>query len=624
MTNHLVSPLRRTLLALILGLGLFAFLLTALLVGFHITYVDRIYPGIRVGWVDVSGLTIPEATQLLESKLVYPQQGRVLLRDGSQSWIAAPSQLGLFLGAEYNATLAYQIGREGRALSRLAQQFEAWYRGINLPLSMLFDARIANHYLKDIAAQVDTPTVEASLSISGTDVIVHPGQIGRTLAIPQNLTLIQAMVESLLDGEINLIVTESPPVILDASQQAEVAEQILSDPLVLRLPDAGEGDPGPWRFGREELAKMLVIERVTTDEGQVYQVGLSSHLLRSFLESIAPDLYQGKANARFMFNDETGQLELVQASTNGQSLDIEASLDNINQGLAQGNHKINLDLEYDLPEVTSEATGESLGITELVSSHTTYFYGSSASRIQNIKTAASRFYGVMVAPGETFSMAQILGDVSLDTGYEEAWIIFGDRTIKGVGGGVCQVSTTLFRTVFFGGYPVVERYPHAYRVYYYEQTSSGGNNPKMAGLDATVFVPVVDFKFTNDTPYWLLMETYVGNTYLTWKFYSTSDGRSVDWETTGLINIEEPPDPLYQENDDLSKGEVQQVDWAVEGADVTITRYVHRGGDLINTDTFTTHYMPWRAVCEYGPNTPGMPPENPSSSNPCQPDKNAD
>ncbi len=621
MLNPISSPLRRTFLALIFGLGLFAILLSALLVGFHITYLNRIYPGIRIGWVDVSGLTVPEATQRLESELVYPHQGRILFRDGSQSWMASPSQLGLFLGAEYNATLAYRVGREGRAFSRLADQFEAWYRGVNLPVRMLFDARIANHYLKGVATQIDTPTIEASLSISGTDVLVNPGQIGRTLAIPENLALIQATVESLLDGEINLVITEEPPVILDASQQAEIAEQILSEPLVLRLPDAQEGDPGPWRFGREELAKMLVIERVNTDEGQVYQVGLSSQVLRSFLESIAPDLYRGKTNARFMFNDDTRQLELVEASITGQSLDIEASLQNINQQIAQGQHKIKLDLEYNLPEVTSEATAESLGITELVSSHTSYFYGSSASRKQNIKTAASRFYGVLVAPGETFSMAQVLGDVSLDTGYEEAWIIFGDRTIKGVGGGVCQVSTTLFRTVFFGGFPIVERYPHAYRVYYYEQTSGGGNNPDLAGLDATVFVPVVDFKFTNDTPSWLLMETYVGDSYLTWKFYSTSDGRSVNWETTGLTNIQDPPDPLYQENEDLSKGEIHQVDWAVEGADVTITRYVHRGDDLINTDIFTTHYMPWRAVCEYGPGTPGMPPETPSRSNPCKPDK---
>jgi vancomycin resistance protein YoaR len=300
---------------------------------------------------------------------------------------------------------------------------------------------------------------------------------------------------------------------------------------------------------------------------------------------------------------------------------VEATLAVIKEGVIAGEHEIALDMEYTQPEVGDDATGESLGITELVSSHTTYFYGSSASRRQNIATAASRFYGVLVAPGEIFSMAKILGDVSLDTGYEEAWIIFGDRTIKGVGGGVCQVSTTLFRTAFFGGYPILERYPHAYRVYYYERTYGGGSDPKWAGLDATVYVPLVDFKFQNDTDYWLLMETYVGDTYLTWKFYSTSDGRTVEWNTTGLTNIQDPPDPLYQENSDLAKGQIEQVDWAVEGADVTVTREVWRDGSVILNDVFSTHYMPWRAVCEYGPGTSGMPPENPSKSNPCKPDK---
>jgi vancomycin resistance protein YoaR len=174
-----------------------------------------------------------------------------------------------------------------------------------------------------------------------------------------------------------------------------------------------------------------------------------------------------------------------------------------------------------------------------------------------------------------------------------------------VGGGVCQVSTTLFRTVFLGGFPVVERHPHAYRVGYYEQTSGGGYNTSYAGLDATVYVPIVDFKFSNDTPYWLLMETYVNpaNRRLTWKFYSTSDGRSVEWDTSGLKNKVDPPDPVYEENEELSKGTIKQVDWEAEGADVTITRTVYRDGDVYLSDQYTTHYLPWRAVYQYGPGT---------------------
>ena len=121
--------------------------------------------------------------------------------------------------------------------------------------------------------------------------------------------------------------------------------------------------------------------------------------------------------------------------------------------------------------MTDQSTGEELGITELVKAETSYFYGSSASRVQNIQTAASKFHGLMVAPGETFSMATALGDITLDNGYAEAMIIIGGQTIKGVGGGVCQVSTTLFRTAFFSGFPIVERYADAYRVYYYEKVA---------------------------------------------------------------------------------------------------------------------------------------------------------
>jgi len=202
-------------------------------------------------------------------------------------------------------------------------------------------------------------------------------------------------------------------------------------------------------------------------------------------------------------------------------------------------------------------------------------------------------------------MGKVLGDVSLDNGYAEALIIYGGKTIKGVGGGVCQVSTTLFRAVFFAGYPIVERHSHAYRVSYYEQTASGQIDPGLAGLDATVYFPLVDFKFVNDRPYWLLMETYVnvGARRITWKLYSTSDGRQVEWNTSGLLNVVPAPKPRFEPNPDLEAGEIKQVDWAADGADVIITRIVRRAGEVLFQDEFRTHYEPWQAICQFGPGT---------------------
>ena len=130
----------------------------------------------------------------------------------------------------------------------------------------------------------------------------------------------------------------------------------------------------------------------------------------------------------------------------------------------------------------------------------------------------------------------------------------------------------------------------------------------------------MDFKFTNDTEHWLLMETYVNEAHrwLTWKFYSTSDGRTVDWSTTGLKKKKDPPDPIYEENSALKKGEVKQVDWAVEGATVTVTRNVFRNGEKLWTDTIQTKYQPWAAICQYGPGTKKMPPKNPDPDDPCK------
>ena len=598
------GPLPQIFLTLVGGFALFVLLLASFTVGYGLYFAGRIYPGLSVAGTDLSGLTLEDASAQLAQKLSYPENGRIIFQ-GEQIWIAKPSELGLYLDPQTSALAAYNFGRQGGYLSRLASRFRAWNSGIDLPPLLIYDQRVAYRYVSSIAAQLFIPTREATLSITGTEVVAVPGQVGRMVDIEATLAPLEAQLRSLADGLLPVVIRDAPPQILDASQQAEIARRILSAPLSIQIEGTQEGDPGPWVFDQQTLAGMVTIGRLETPEGARYQVGLNAESLRGFLQGIAAELERQPENARFIFNDETRQLEVIQPAVIGRRLNVDATILAINQQVAEGQHTISLAFDYQDPAVLDNATAEQLGIRELIRSESSFFYGSSAARIQNIQTSASRFHGVLVPPGATFSMGEVLGDVSLDNGYAEALIIFGNRTIQGVGGGVCQVSTTLFRTVFFSGYPINERHPHAYRVSYYEQTASGNVNPKFAGLDATVFVPVVDFKFTNDTPYWLLMETYVnvGARRLTWKFYSTSDGRTVDWDTTGLQNVVEAPEPLYQENPDLDKGEIKQVDWAADGADVAIYRTVNRGDQVYLQDTFSTHYLPWRAVYEYGPGT---------------------
>ena len=605
--------IEQAVLAAALGLGIAILFAVAAVLGFQIFHANRIYPGVSVGGIDISGMTQTKAAAVLSSELNYTEAGRIVLTDQNNTWATSPGQMGLFLDPQTAAQQAYQVGRTGTFSQRLTDQLNGLRQGHEIAPSFIFDQRLAFHYLSTLASEyIDRPVIEPRLSVEGTEVIIQPGQSGRQLEINAALQAIGDLMETREDGLIPLPVIEPDPVILDVAQQADLARGILSQPLTLSMSPEETDQLGPWTFSPEELAAMLIFQRVDDQDSSYYQVSLNYRMLNDFLIRLAPALQKQEQNTRFIFNDDTRQLEIIEPAIVGRTLDLQKTIDAIQQGAAALQHNIPLIFVYTNPVVTDEATGESLGITELVQAQTSYFYGSSAARIFNISLAASKMHGVLIAPGETFSTGHQLGEVSEETGYQEGLIIFGDSTIEGIGGGVCQVSTTLFRTAFFAGFPVTERYSHAYRVSYYEKDAGNNIDPTLAGLDATVFVPVIDLKFTNDTPYWLLMETYVdeGARRLTWKFYSTKDGRSVEWNTTGPINIVEAPKPRYQENPELQKGEVEQIDWEADGADVTVDRTVYKDGEVLFRDTFNTHYEPWRAIYEYGPGTEGMPPED--------------
>ena len=590
--------------SLLAGALLFLLAVAALTGVYQLAYAGKIIPGVRVAGVDLSGLRPEEAATRLGQVLSYPFTGRIVFRDGDQAWVAAPAELGMVFDVGASVQSAYGVGRRAGLFGNLTGQVQSWRSGVDVPPVVIVDQRVAYAYLQNIAARVNRPVIEADLHLNGTEVIYAPGQTGRTLDLDASLASLALQIQSFRDSEVPLVIHEQAPHVMDASAQADALRGMLSAPLVLTLPDYQSGDPGPWTVDIPTLAGMVAIGRVPADNGEQLQVLVNPESLTALLSSIAAQTDRGPANARFTFNDSTRQLDLISNATIGRTLDLPATLASIQSNLLAGQHEIPLTMVHSQPAVPDDATAASLGITELVSSQITYFRGSGQARMQNIETAGLRFHGLLIAPGEVFSMAQVLGDVSLENGYAEAMIIYNGRTIKGVGGGVCQVSTTLFRTVFFAGFPILERTPHAYRVYYYEQNSSGYDS-QLAGLDATVYFPLVDFKFTNDTPYWLLMEVHVNKSAqrITWKFYSTKDGRSVDMTTTGPVNIVPAPEPLFQENPDLSAGEIKQTDWAADGADVTVTRTVTRGGVILSNDTFRTHYLPWQAICDYGSGT---------------------
>lgn len=318
-------------------------------------------------------------------------------------------------------------------------------------------------------------------------------------------------------------------------------------------------------------------------------------LFTTTLEPFKNEINREPINAQFSY--QNGKVTAFRPSQNGEKVDEEKLKKNLETKMyvllqGQKSDEITIDVPTVIvqPKITTEKANN-LGIRELLATGTSLFHGSIQNRIYNLTLASSRLNGILIPPGETFSFNKAVGDVSKLTGYKEAYVIQNGRTVLGDGGGLCQVSTTFFRAVVNAGLPVVERNPHAYRVHYYEEDSG-------PGIDAAVYVPTVDFKFKNDTKHHLLVQTYVNpDEYrLTFEIYGTSDGRKVT-VTDPVITSQSPaPEPVYQDDPTLPKGQVKQVDWAAPGATVYFTRTVEKDGKVILTDKFSSRYRPWQAI----------------------------
>jgi vancomycin resistance protein YoaR len=219
------------------------------------------------------------------------------------------------------------------------------------------------------------------------------------------------------------------------------------------------------------------------------------------------------------------------------------------------------------------------------------FSGSINERIHNLILAASKFNGVLIAPNKVFSFNETVGDISSLSGYKPAYIIKDGKTILGDGGGVCQVSTTLFRAALNAGLPIVERHAHAYRVHYYE-------NDSKPGLDATVFSPYVDLKIKNDTPAYILIQTEVDkkNNLLFFYLFGKKDQREVNLSPITVWDVVSPPEPKYQDDPTLKKGTIKQIEWAAWGAKSSFNYKVTKKGEIIFEKTFFSSYRPWPAV----------------------------
>ena len=601
----------------LLAFGLLTLAVVSAVAAFQWRYTDRVFPGVRVAGISLEGLTLDEAAALIQNDLTPYPAPPITLRYGERSWSFSAAALGVAVDANRTAAAAYAVGRQGAFDNSLADvwtglrgdlvaQWAALRTGVTLTPTLKYDENRVALALKQIAQEVDLPPQEGSLSIAGLEVAGTPGRPGRLVDVTATRALLTAWVRSGQGGELDLVVQERLPAVLAVDAAVAKATTLLNSSLLL----VANGLDGAQRFAVDQatLRGWLTLTPLPAGNGGVdLGVQLDSEKLTAFIQGIAEQLNRPMYNALLDFDRKAGQVIVLRPSQPGQTLDVQAAVAGIQSSVAaqvapaaDGGHapsviEMALPLTVLQPKVDSNKIAE-MGIVEQVSEGTTYFRGSTAERMQNIVTAANKIRGAVVPPGEEFSFNHTVGDVTAANGFVDSLIIRGDRTETGVGGGVCQVSTTVFRAAFLGGLPIIERWPHSYVVSWYGEP----------GLDASIFTPDVDFRFRNDTGHYLLIQPEVDTAKgrITFYFYGTKPNRTIEMAPPEVTNEQPAPDPVYQEDKALAQGVIKQVDWAKKGLDVLVKRIVRTADGRERVDKFVSKYRPWQAVYLYGPGTP--------------------
>lgn len=539
---------------------------------YHLAYVQKIYPHLSVGSIDISNLTLIEAENRLKS-FIPKNPPEIKLTFGNQSWSLSLTDLQVEYDPKRTAEKAFLRGRSRGFFQDLGLKWQQWFNKANLSMEVKIDQLKLMESVELIIKNIEEEPILPALILSPEGKInLITGRNGRLVEKEKLLNNILTRINELNFGAINIpIKLINIDVSGDELMKAQLrAENLKEKILVLQYQDFSQ------KISGQELINLIG-----------FKTEFSQEKIAAVTANLSQSLNRPAQNAVFQFE-------------NGKVIEFKPALPGINVNETETSQRILASLNSWQPVKISVSTTEpkikteqvnDLGIKEVLGKGESYFYHSIPGRIHNVALTAAKLNGVLIAPGETFSFNQTVGDISRQTGYQAAYVIQNGRTVLGDGGGVCQDSTTLFRAVLNSGLNIMERRAHAYRVSYYEN----GSPP---GFDATVFAPSPDFKFINDTPAYVLIQTTVDleKLYLKIEIYGTNDGRKTEIGNIRIWGQAAPPAPLYQDDPTLPVGQIRQVDWAAWGAKAAFDWLVTRNGETLHQQTFYSSYQPWQAV----------------------------
>ena len=579
------------------GVGLLALLYLV----YAMLFLGRVYPNVFVGSSQYSGLKESEVTARLtkavEATLAQPLN--LTFEDKTYTISAKDANWEADLNATVTAVMG--MGRDRDWYWNIYDRITAPVYNRALTITAKQDDNYLTTTIATIAEAVDTPAVDATATFDEGKLVVTHQKDGQVINQEE---LSRDILNRWSSGSTHPIElkrqTAKPAIVVDDEEILRAkAEELAAGKLSL-----------VWPTGKKELTTdemRSLVDFIGTKKPGV--LGNTQILTAAFTENRSKSFLQELANASInepakepKLGIKEGKVTILEAAGQGKVVDIETSAAAVLAALqATSVEPVTLTFKTAEPTITAENL-DSLGIKEIIGRGETNFTGSPTNRRINIINGVRLLQSTLVKPGDEFSTVKTLGAVDGTTGFLPELVIKENKTTPEYGGGLCQVSTTLFRSVLAAGLRVTERQNHSYRVSYYEPP---------IGLDATIYLPKPDFKFHNDTGNHILVQGQVIGNRVIFELWGTKDGRTSAVSDPIVTNILPPPPEVRVETDTLFRGEVKQTEKPHEGATAVAYYTVMKDGKVLHKQTFKSVYKPWAAKFLVGTKEPPAPPPAP-------------
>jgi vancomycin resistance protein YoaR len=532
---------------------------------------DHVAGGVSSSGIDLGGLSRSRASEVLAREFQRRLAQPIRVRVNGRSASVTPASLGIRVDTAATVREAMGVGRVR------ATFFPFGYHRVIQPVIVLPKTFAVPVPLQ--AAALDP--VDASLTLaSNGHASVTPGRAGRSFPVAASLRAIAlASIAERTDVRLSRH-AEPADITTKAAERAKARVALmLSGPIEVTRTGGHEGVLQP-----SQLAPLLVSKTYTHTIGVTFDPAR----VRTLFTRIVKDALVTPVNASF--DPEPDRSVKLNTAHTGIKLNAQKTAARLTTAGLQSTPATRVaQIAFALarPSFTTKEA-KAMGITQVVGSFTSNMGDSSPNRIVNVHLMADILNGYQIAPGATFSFNDAVGPRTADRGFLEGQAIENGLLVPSIGGGVCQVATTIFNAALGGGYPIVYRQNHSFYIDHYPE-----------GLDATVADGGPDFEFENDTQHTIIVRTAYTDQTMTVSLLSAPTDRTSQL-TPGTETNYSQPKKRYIMDPDVAPGTMEQQTLGERGFDYSVTQTITTTAGAETTHIYPSHYIAEDIIFDVG------------------------